>query len=396
MSETRNIIVLGGSQGGISAAHYIVRHALPKLAQSKEATYVLHIIDESTHFWWHHGAPREMVSVKDMPHDKYFLPIMDGFKQYTSHKDSIVFHHGSATGLDTESRTVTFKAHGGEATEAIPYYALVIATGVRSPTAATTLHGDHTISLKALEDMNVRIANANEVIIGGGGPVAVETAGEVGASLKGKARITLVAGGEKLLPNLRKALSEKAQAQIEKLGVTVLYKTRVVDFHEVAGGKTEVQLSNGKSMTCDVYIPAVGVTPNTSFLPKNLLKEGGWVNTNPTTLRVDAAGPRVYCVGDVANVDKGGSLLLMSAIPIFGANFTHDIFKDGNIGTSVAEKSYKRNDGETQLVPTGPKTGVGAFNGWSLPGFMVSMAKGKDYMAGQIPGMHQGTKYAKA
>ena len=58
---------------------------------------------------------------------------------------------------------------GGDAPEALPYYALVIATGIRSPTAATTLHGDHTISMKALEDMNTRLAAATEVIVGGGG-----------------------------------------------------------------------------------------------------------------------------------------------------------------------------------------------------------------------------------
>jgi hypothetical protein len=93
MSETRNVVILGANFAGLSAAHYIIKHVLPQLVQHDDAKYVLHIINESTHFWWHIGAPRELVSVKDAPHDKYFKPIMDGFKQYPEFKDSIVFHH---------------------------------------------------------------------------------------------------------------------------------------------------------------------------------------------------------------------------------------------------------------------------------------------------------------
>lgn len=396
MSETRNIVIVGANFAGLSAAHYILKHTLPQLAKSEGAKYVLHIVNESTHFWWHIGAPREIVSIKDAPHDKYFKPIMDGFKQYTQFKDSIVFHHASATGIDVTTRTLTYKPSGGETPESLPYYALVIATGIRSPTPATTLHGDHTISIKALEDLNTRLSSASEVIVGGGGPVAVETAGEIGAYLKGKARITLVAGSDKLLPVLRKALADKAQSQLEGLGVTVLYNTQVTSHSEAADGKTEVQLSNGNSMLADVYIPAVGVTPNTSFVPEALKQQGGWVDANPTTLRVDAAGPRVYALGDVAHVDNGGVLNLYNAVPVFGANFSHDVLKDAGVGSVPAERAYKRSDGETQLVPVGPKTGVGAFNGWKMPAFAVSFAKGKDYMAGQIPTIFEGKKYTKA
>ncbi|KAL1586878.1 hypothetical protein WHR41_03979 [Cladosporium halotolerans] len=396
MSETRNIVIVGANFAGLSAAHYIAKHTLPKLAGSKDAKYVLHIVSESTHFWWHIGAPRAIVSVKEAPHEKYFLPVMDGFKQYPQLKDSITFHHGSATGIDTESRTITYKPSGSEASESLPYYALVIATGIRSPTAATTLHGDHTISMKALEEMNSRLASATEIVVGGGGPIAVETAGEIGSHLKGKARITLVAGGDKLLPVLRPALAQKAQSQLEKLGVTVLYKTKVTGTTETADGKTEVHLSNGKSMTADAYVPAVGVTPNTSFVPDALKKASGHVDANPLTLRVDAAGPRVYALGDVAGADKGGVLNLYNAVPVFGANFSHDVLKDAGVTSVPAERQYKRNDAETQVVPVGPKGGVGAFNGWKTPGFMVSMIKGKDYMAGQIPTIYEGKKFAKA
>ena len=393
MSDTRNIVVLGASFGGLSAAHYLCRHTLPQL-QSKGAKYVLHLVDPSTHFWWHIGAPRAMVSVKEIKHSDSFVPIMDGFKQYTNLKDSIIFHHGTASGLDVDARKVSIqRSDGGE--EFLDYYALIIGTGITSPTPLTTLHGDYTVSQKALEEMNARLKTAKEVVIGGGGPVGVETAGEIATHLNGQAKITLVAGSKKLLPILSQAKSEKAQKLLEKVGVKVLYGVKVSGSEESSNGKTNVKLDNGESILADAYIPAVGVTPNTAFLPDNLKQSNGFVKTNPSTLRVDGAGPRVYAVGDVAGVDKGGVLSLYNTIPVFGANASHDLLADAKAG-NVAEKQYQFKDPETQLVPVGAKTGVGAFNGWTMPGFAVSMIKGKDFMIGQIPSITQGKKWAKA
>ncbi|KAF2771703.1 FAD/NAD(P)-binding domain-containing protein [Teratosphaeria nubilosa] len=395
MPGTKNIVILGASVGGLGIAHYIVRHTLPKLQQVQDVKYVLHLVDPSTHFWWHVAAPREIVSVKAMEHSKCFVPIMDGFQQYASLKDSVVFHHGSATDLDTKARKVSIKTHEGDQ-EFLDYYALVIATGVRSPTPLTTLHGDHTISQKALEEANEQLASAKDIVISGGGPVGVETAGEIGYTYGGKAKITLIAGSDKLLPVLRKGLADKAQKLLVKNGVTVRYSIKVTAAEKQADGRTEIQLDNGEKMSADVYIPAAGVKPNTEWLPENLKSKTGYVATNPTTLRVDGAGPRVYAAGDVAAVDNGGVLLSFSSTPVLGANLTHDLLTDAKVGGALAEKAYKRKDAETQLVPVGPKAGVAAFNGFQMPGFIVPIVKGRDYMVSHMPNITQGKKYAKA
>ena len=394
MSESRNIVILGASAGGLSAAHYIARHTLPQLQRSKEAKYTLHLVDPSTHFWWHIAAPRAIVSVKEMKNSDTFVPIMDGFKQYSGLKDSIVFHQGEATRLDTDARTVSIKTHDGNA-ETLEYYALIIGTGIRSPTPLTTLHGDHTISQKALEEMNGKLASAKSIVVGGSGPIAVETAGELGSHFHGKAKITLIAGSDKLLPILQKSRAEKAQKLLESVGVVVKYKTRVEGTEQSADGTTTVKLDNGETIAADVYIPATGVKPNTEFLPAELKQSNRYVKTNKQTLRVDDAGPRVYAVGDVAGVDKGGMLSMYNTIPVFGANLNHDLFADAKVG-NVAEKKYQFKDPESQLVPIGAKGGVGAFNGWSMPGFMVSKIKGKDYMVRMMPDITQGKKWAKA
>ncbi|KAK3113601.1 hypothetical protein LTR53_008955 [Teratosphaeriaceae sp. CCFEE 6253] len=389
MSETRNIVVLGASFGGLSIAHYLSKHTLPQLKKSTDAKYELHLVDPSTHFWWHIAAPREIVSVKEMPHERCFVPNMTGFDQYTDLRGSIHFHQGSAAGLDTTTRTVTLNTPGG-GDEVLPYYALVIATGVRSPTPLTTLQGEHTLSEKALDEMNTKLASAKDIVISGGGPIGVETAGEIATHLNGKARITLVTSGSKLIPIFTAGRAVKAQKMLEKLGVTVVYNVKTTGSKE-SGPKTEIQLDNGKTMTADVFIPAYGVRPNTEFLPGNLRRKDGYVDTNPTTLRVDAAGPRVYCAGDVSAVNNGGVLLLQSAIPVLGANMSHDLLEDARVGT-FAERKYVRKDGETQLVPIGAKGGVGAFAGWGMPSFVIAMVKGKDYFLN----IHEGKKYVKA
>lgn len=302
MAEVRKIVILGASFGGLGVFHYLARHVVPQL---KGAKYEIHLVDESSRFWWHIAAPRQIVTVKELSIDKTFIPITDIINQYPALKNSIVFHQGSASALDNEARTVTISKQGGQ-TEILNYYALVIATGVKSPTPLTTYHGDYTISQKALEEMNVKLGTAKEIVISGGGPVGVETAGEIGFHLQGKAKITLITGSNQLLPVFNQTRATKAQKMLEKVGVDVVYNTKVNSAEQGADGKTTLSLDNGSSMTADIYIPAYGVTPNSGYVPSALKSNNGYINTNKETMRVDAAGPRVYAAGDISGVDTGG------------------------------------------------------------------------------------------
>lgn len=39
--------------------------------------------------------------------------------------------------------------------------------------------------------------------------------------------------------------------------------------------------------------------------------------------------------------------------------------------------------------------GVAAFNGWGMPGFLVGLIKGKDYMLSQMENFTEGKKFLK-
>lgn len=84
-----------------------------------------------------------------------------------------------------------------------------------------------------------------------------------------------------------------------------------------------------------------------------------------------------------------------NSLPVLGANIAHDLLSATKAG-SVGEKTYSFKKEETCVVPVGPSTGVGAFNGWSIPSFLVSMLKGKNYMVGSIPDFTEGKRFEKA
>lgn len=423
MSETRNIVVVGGSHAGLGVAHSFLKHNYQSLKTAQPSvSYQVHLIDPSSHYWWRICAPRASVSVSDFPHDKTFFPIADGFKQYPS--DAFVFHQGKATSVNIDSRTIAIQLTTSGASETIPYHALVIATGSNTPTPMTSLHGDHHKSEAAIDAMNKRMATAKSVIIGGGGPVAVETAGEFGEKYNGalgwfgskaepEVKITLVTSADKLLPVLSKGQSNKAEKFLNRVGVTVMYNTRVekadlssfdtelIDaknnpmYTSSGGDRSVVHLSNGEKLEADVYVPAIGAVPNTQFLPSDLLTDKGFVKTSKD-LRVEGAGPRVYVCGDAANNTAGGMMSLYSAVPVAAANLANDLAeKDGSEAPtrSAKDKQFTFDMKETQMVPVGKSKGVASMMGYSLPSAAAWAIKGRDYMLWGAKPIVSGSKW---
>ncbi|KAI1410425.1 hypothetical protein F5Y13DRAFT_74053 [Hypoxylon sp. FL1857] len=395
MSETHNFVVLGGSAAGLGIAHSFLKHIEPELKKLGK-TYHVYIVDSSSHFFWNTGSPRSLVSATLLPADSLFMPIADGFKSYDSSLYTVI--QGTAESWDVQSRTVTIKLADGGDTQTLPYYALVLATGTRTPSPATSLHGNYTTTKAAIADLNEKLASAKSVIVSGGGPTGVEVAGEVGYFLNGsrgwfsfypKAKVTLVTKGDKLLPVLSKPRALRAETFLNNVGVDVVYNVSVVSSTTDADGKTTVNLSNGEQWTADVYIPAWGTTPNSEYVPAHLEDNQGYIKTNGTTLRADAAGPRVYVAGDVGNYSRGGFHSLYSAIPVLATNIKRDLLAAAASGQPDAkpdgpDRPFTASDSETQAVPIGPK-GVGAVNGWGLPSFLIWLLKGRNYMIGNIP-----------
>lgn len=409
--STETILILGGSFAGISAAHFCLKHVIPQLPKKDGVTYNLTLVNPSKDLYWRLAAPRACASKAMMPPNKIFFPIEPAFA-YAGQQFKLL--QGSATHVDPAGQTVSVTTAGGEQLS-IPYAALVIATGWNTPSPLFTQETDREALEKVYDAFQKGLKNAKTVIIAGGGPVSVETAGEIGELLNGKpgffagenknpkTKVTLVCGDKKLLPVLRESIGQTAQGYLARVGCDVLYNTRVesaTKLGENEGAKTKVELSNGKSMETDIYIDATGMRPNTGFLPKEWLDNRNKLACNPKTLRVEheSAGPRIYAMGDVGSYTRGGCMDLADAVPVAMTNLRTDLIAHLSGKAPGGDRHYDPTQGlkEQQVVPVGTQKGVGAFGGYSLPSVMVSYMKGRDYMIGMLAdGMMKGDTYKK-
>lgn len=394
MSEQRNIVVLGASTAGLQTTHYIMKHILPALKKSRtDAKYQVYLINPSSDWWFRVASPRVAASTTRMSTKQILFDIRPGLKQYS--ENDITFIEGSATGLSEKSRSVTYRRAGANADETLPYHALIIATGSRTYHQAFSMSADTATTLESIKLTNEKVQTAKDIVIVGGGPTAVEFAGEVAEHRNGKpgwfskinkkVNITLITSSDKLLPALRPAIGKAAEAKLRALGVEVLYKQRV-DSTSSSGSRTVISLATGDSLEADLYVPAYGVEPNSAFLPSHLLDDRKYLQTNDKTLRVDAAGPRVYAIGDVASYSRNSIIDIMGSFPVLFVNLKRDLLAYNAMLPDEKPKGkdrvYVQEKREMQIVPIGSGGGVGAIMGWKVASFFVWALKGRDYMVG--------------
>ncbi|KAF1991170.1 hypothetical protein K402DRAFT_323108 [Aulographum hederae CBS 113979] len=413
--EPLNIVILGGSFSGLAAAHHFFSDIIDTLRITKAAPkYRVILISPSTHLYWNIGAPRALVSPSWIPRTASFIPIEEGFRKYPSQRFRYI--QATATSVDFVGRTVSYQlihpdAHGrsrsttvatassagggnrwstgsrattssrNSINQLIPFHALILATGTYTSSPLLSLHGPYENTLAALDDFHAKVAAADSIIIAGGGPSGVETAGQlatyfnrrsflsrihmipslfaakkdnnpddattpqrykraiIAAPRKPKV-ITLISGNARLLPKLPNKVGDTAEKQLKSLGVHVVHDTRVITSQEVSSTghddgtfsglptKTRCVLNDTTSIAADLYIAATGVHPNTSYLPPELLDASGYVNTDAYYLRVNGSvGERVFAVGDCANYSKNYVLDVYEAVPVMLHNLRNDLWE---------------------------------------------------------------------
>lgn len=406
----KNIVVLGGSYAGVSTAHYLLKHVIPVLPEDSAHQVIL--VSTASQAMCRPACPRAMISDAMFDQSQLFVSIEKQFLRYE--KEHFRFVHGTATKLDHESQTITVKL-AREEIEDIPYHALVIATGASTPSPLLGINSDVDMLKSKWETFRAALPNAKSIVIAGGGPAGVETAGELGEYLNGRSKwfgsktqnqkvsITVVTAGSRILPALRPSLATKAENYLAKVGVTVMKDTRVISNDGASGStdsygeKTTVNFENGGSLEADIYIVATGTAPNTSFVDKSLLTTDGRVDTNTSTLRVDKAGPRVYAVGDASSYARPAIHILLEAIPVLCANIKRDLqLASGKEGSLVnEERNFKEDTRETQMVPIGKSVGVGSAMGYAVPSTMVWAIKGRDYWLWTTKNLWSGKQWAK-
>ncbi|KAA8650321.1 hypothetical protein EYZ11_008183 [Aspergillus tanneri] len=391
----KNILILGGSFGGICTAHSILKHVIPSLPDRESHQVVL--ISPSSYALCQPACPRAMISDDMFNQNKLFTSITKSFEHYPA--TIFRFVQGTATHLDHSNRAVLINLADGN-TQTIDYHSLVIATGSSTQSPLLRLNRDEKFLRQNWNAFREALPSAKNIVIAGGGPSGIETAGELGEFLNGRAGwfsyklenpkvpITVVTSASQVLPALRPSIAAKAEDFLAGVGVTIIKNTRVeavtppnAGTESAVATKTTLSLDDGQTLDADIYIPAMGVSFNTTFIPETLLASDGRVETNTSTLRVDKAGPRVYAIGDASTYGHAAVHNILDAVPVLTANLKRDLLlASGNNETEVGEdREFKEDTRETQLVPIGRSKGVGALMGYQLPSSAVWAIKGRDY-----------------
>jgi NAD(P)H-nitrite reductase large subunit len=169
-SQTRkNIVILGGSYAGITAAHGILKHT------AKAGLFKITLVSPSTHHYGNMAAARGILP-DQFTDDQLFVPIAPGFAQYP--KSQFEFILASAESLDVKAKKVRISSATGHST--LDYDFLILATGSRT-TVPTPLKGLESteVTKAALNDFQARVSKAKKIVVAGAGITGVEVAGEL-------------------------------------------------------------------------------------------------------------------------------------------------------------------------------------------------------------------------
>jgi NADPH-dependent 2,4-dienoyl-CoA reductase/sulfur reductase-like enzyme/rhodanese-related sulfurtransferase len=210
-----------------------------------------------------------------------------------------------ATGVDTESRTVTVRSPDGR--ERLSYDSLVFATGaapIEPPIDG--LDEVETHSVRTIEDVTAIRERVDEdginraLVVGGGyiGLEVTETLHEAGLS------VTTAEMESQVMPRtLGSAMAAYVHNHVRDAGVDLRLDTIVSAFRP--GEETTVKFADSETTTVDLVVLAAGVSPRT-----DLAEDADLAIHDSGAIRVDerlrTSEPDVYALGDAAAVPAVG------------------------------------------------------------------------------------------
>ena len=202
--------------------------------------------------------------------------IEPGLEQYPA--GSVEFILGAATALDKDAKTVEMSTASGS--RSVGYDFLVLATGARA--ADTSLpwkaSGTYEECLESLHRTAERIGKASHIVVAGAGATGVELAAEIRAEFKDKKTVVLLSADQELVGG--DSTAGAVERELVKLGVQIKKSVRSDGVETLEDGKTQVSLSTGEKLVTDLYLPTMGLVPNTEFLPSECLTERKYVDVD--------------------------------------------------------------------------------------------------------------------
>lgn len=381
----KRILILGAGVAGAQAIKFIHRQF------HGHQGYSLMVVDRqnfSTFAPMLHEAATGSVSSEHVTH-----PIREIIRCCLE-----TFRQTSVRHIDVKAKTVQTD-HGP-----VAYDYLIVALGAKTNYFNVPGAEEHCFNLKTMDDAIIlrrRIIDAFEeatrlprgperearlhFVIIGGGYTGVELAGQLAdlftkdftklypEILADEPRITLVQGGERILPTLSARSAEKAMARLARLGINVRVNTRAtsVSAEGVAlGEETNIDSKN--------VIWASGIVANgEAFFDAELLQKGRVMVK--ATLQVPNH-PEVFVIGDLSCVMEGNGPHPQTAQAAFEqAKFASRNLKKLITGEPLGAFYYHH---KGDLVPIGDRWAIAEIHGLRFTGFLGWWLRRTVYLSG--------------
>lgn len=237
----------------------------------------------------------------------------------------------TVTDIDLDRRLLRLRRANG-ADDELTYDSLILAAGAIAATYGVPGVDEHTIALKTLDDaLDLRRAVLQRfeeaagdpamiergelnVVVCGGGPTGVETAGamlELFTKVLAKdfptldvhaVRVVVVEAAPQLLPPFSAESGERARRTLARRGVEVIVGVGVDRVTAIGPRGYTVELSDGTAIPAGVVVWAAGVraSPLAERLGVELTKGGRVVVADDLSV---PGHPDVFAIGDVAATD---------------------------------------------------------------------------------------------
>ncbi|HLQ46454.1 MAG TPA: FAD-dependent oxidoreductase, partial [Planctomycetaceae bacterium] len=313
MTQRWQVVILGGGFAGLACARVLEREF------GREAHHRLLLVSAENYVTFYPLLP-DVVGASLEP--EHVIHPLRHVLRHCQVRRAEVSH------IDLTRRVVEFDDSELVDHEPVEYEQLVLAFGsgndmhvvpgmmehaqfVRTLADAIELRG-HII--RKLEEANVesdseRRRKLLHFVVVGGGFSGVEVAGQMLDLLESALkfypdlqreppRVTLVHSQEHLLPELDTDLGDRAQRSLERRGLVVMLKTRVLSI-----GSESVEIGDGQRLSAMNVICTIGSTPHPVLAKLEVEKVKGRVATDPL-LRLPGF-PNVWAVGDGAVCPDG-------------------------------------------------------------------------------------------
>lgn len=265
------VVVLGGGYGGVYAALGLSRAA-------RRGEIHLSLVSRENFFLFQPMLAEVVSGSIEPPH------IVSPLRRLLPHAD---IHQAEIEAIDNESHMVILRYPGTTDFRTIPYDHLLIALGSGSDLSAVPGLAEHAFPFRTLgdafylrnhviglleqaeiEEDATRKQSLLTFVVAGGGYTGVEVAAELNSFVREaaksyrhvapeQARVLLLQGADRILPELPAGLAQFGHKVLERRGVEVRLRCRI------AGATAESAiLDSGEIIAAHTVVAAVGAAPN--------------------------------------------------------------------------------------------------------------------------------------